>query len=157
VIECNHEGYLDPTAGTALWNIEREERARRLGFMPITYICSPYRGDVETNIQNARRYCAFALSQSALPIAPHLLFPQFMDEEPAGAESEDIGELALHMGLILLVRCREVWYFGNVVTDGMRKELNRARLRDIPVRHFTEDCRETECFDSTADSRRPDL
>jgi len=61
------------------------------------------------------------------------------------------------MGLILLVRCREVWYFGNVVTDGMRKELNRARLRDIPVRHFTEDCRETECFDSTADSRRPDL
>ena len=72
-IERNHEGYYDPTASTALQTIEREERAQRLGFMPLVYICSPYAGDIERNVQNARHYCAFALTQKALPVAPHLL------------------------------------------------------------------------------------
>lgn len=137
-IERNHEGYRDPTASIAFHNIEREERAQRLGYMPLTYICSPYRGDVEHNIQNARRYCAFALRQQALPIALHLLFPQFL----GGDETEATRELALHMGIILLCHCKEVWYFGQTITEGMRLELNKARLRGIPVRHFTDDCKE---------------
>ncbi len=134
----NAEGYYDPTASTALQTIEREERAKRLGFMPLVYICSPYAGAVEQNVQNARRYCAFALTQKALPIAPHLLFPQFMGAE----ETEETRELALHMGLILLSKCHEVWYFGDTVSDGMKKELNRACWRDMVVRRFTDDCME---------------
>ena len=136
-IERNHEGYRDPTASLAFHNIEREEKAKRLGYMPLTYICSPYAGDIERNVQNARRYCTFALRQKALPIAPHLLFPQFM-----GAETAETRELALHMGLILLRHCKEVWYFGDRISEGMRLELNKARLRGIPVRHFTDDCKE---------------
>ena len=134
----NAEGYYDPTASTALLTIEREERAKRLGYMPLVYICSPYAGDVERNVQNARRYCAFALKQKALPIAPHLLFPQFMGAE----ETEEIRELALHMGLILLSKCHELWFFGDTVSEGMKKELNRARWRDMVVRRFTDDCME---------------
>lgn len=136
-IERNHEGYRDPTASIAMTHIEREERAQRLGFRPLVYICSPYAGDVKHNVQNARRYCAFALTRRALPIAPHLLFPQFM-----GGETPETRELALHMGLILLCHCREVWYFGQTITEGMKLELNKARLRGIPVRHFTDDCKE---------------
>ena len=150
--ERNHEGYHDPTAARALKNIAREERAQRLGYMPMVYICSPYAGNIEHNVQNARRYSAFALSQGALPMAPHLLFPQFLGNE----ESANTRELALHMGLILLCHCREVWYFGDTISAGMKVELLRARWRGIPVRHFSEDCREVECFDNTADSRRPD-
>ena len=134
----NAEGYYDPTAATALQTIEREERAKRLGYMPLVYICSPYAGDVERNVQNAKRYCAFALSYGALPIAPHLLFPQFMGSE----ETEETRELALHMGLILLSKCHELWYFGDIVSDGMKKELNRARWRDMVVRRFTDECQE---------------
>ena len=136
-IERNHEGYYDPTASTALLTIEREERAKRLGYMPLVYICSPY---AERNVQNARRYCAFALTQKALPIAPHLLFPQFMGSE----ETEEIRELALHMGLILLSKCHELWFFGDIVSEGMKKELNRARWRNMVVRHFTDDCTEVQ-------------
>ena len=73
----NQEGYADPTAGQALTNIRREEKAR-LGYMPLVYICSPFRGNLENNMRSARKYCAFALSRHALPIATHLLFPQFM-------------------------------------------------------------------------------
>jgi hypothetical protein len=134
----NAEGYYDPTASIAFLNIERKERARRLGYMPLTYICSPYAGDVEQNIRNARRYCAFALEQKALPIAPHLLFPQFLGAE----ETEETRELALHMGLILLSKCHELWFFGDTVSDGMKMELNRARWRNMVVRHFTDDCTE---------------
>ncbi len=134
----NAEGYYDPTAATAFLNIEREERAQRLGYMPLVYICSPYRGDVDQNLQNARRYCAFALTQKALPVAPHLLFPQFMGSE----ETDETRELALHMGLILISKCRELWFFGDTISDGMKNEINRARWRDMTVRHFTNDCQE---------------
>ena len=51
----NQEGYADPTAGQALANIRREEKAR-LGYMPLVYICSPYSGDTEGNTEKARRY-----------------------------------------------------------------------------------------------------
>ena len=88
----NQEGYADPTAGQALANIRREEKAR-LGYMPLVYICSPFRGDVENNMRNARKYCAFALSRHALPIATHLLFPQFMGTK----ETPQTREMALYV------------------------------------------------------------
>ena len=46
------------------------------------------------------------------------------------------------MGLILLCHCREVWYFGDTLSEGMKRELNRARHRSMIVRHFTDDCKE---------------
>ena len=133
----NHEGYPDPTAGAALARIEQEEYRLRCPFMPLVYICSPYQGGVEHNTQAAQRYSQFALAQKRLPIAPHLLFPQFM-----GAETEPTRELALHMGMILLTKCHELWYFGDQISAGMKLELNRAWLRGTPVRHFNENCEE---------------
>ena len=47
----------------------------------LVYICSPYSGDVKTNTEKAKDYCRFAVEKGNVPIAPHLLFPQFMDEE----------------------------------------------------------------------------
>lgn len=66
----NAEGYYDPTAYGAFVNIEAEKRQAR--FRPIVYICSPYSGDTETNVENARRYSRFAVDSGFLPIAPHL-------------------------------------------------------------------------------------
>ena len=37
---------------------------------PLIFICSPYRGDVEANARNARRYCRFAISHRANRISP---------------------------------------------------------------------------------------
>ena len=74
----NHEGYPDPTVFAAFTNIEAELRKAR--FRPIVYVCSPYSGDIDANILNARRYCRFAVDSGCIPIAPHLLFPQFMND-----------------------------------------------------------------------------
>lgn len=45
------------------------------------YICSPYRGDTETNIRKAQQYCKQAIKENHIPIAPHLYFPQILDDE----------------------------------------------------------------------------
>ena len=124
----NQEGYADPTAGQALANIRREEKAR-LGYMPLVYICSPFRGDVEGNMRNARKYCAFALSRHALPIATHLLFPQFLeDNDPAERN------LGLRAGLELLARCEELWVCGPEISPGMSREIQFAQGLGIPIR-----------------------
>ncbi|WCV10535.1 hypothetical protein [Corynebacterium silvaticum] len=46
----NTEGYPDPTAFKALKNLQRAE----YGYRPLVYICSPYSGDVASNVELAR-------------------------------------------------------------------------------------------------------
>ena len=45
----NSEGYMDLTAFEALKRAER----RRFGYRPLVYICSPYSGDVQANVEVA--------------------------------------------------------------------------------------------------------
>ena len=85
ISKYNSEGYPDPTAHGALEIIEQEEHALR-AFRPIVYICSPYAGDIEVNVAAARRYSRFAVDAGYIPIAPHLLFPQFLDGIITGKE-----------------------------------------------------------------------
>ena len=88
ISKYNSEGYHDPTTYEALKTVEKEERAARRAanlyktdeFRPLVYICSPYRGDTEKNGEKARRYSRFAIENKAIPITPHLLYPQFMDD-----------------------------------------------------------------------------
>ncbi len=49
------------------------------------FICSPFRGDMEGNARKAAAYSRMACEQGFLPVAPHLLFPQFLNE---GMEEE---------------------------------------------------------------------
>ena len=79
ISKYNGEGYPDPTAFGALSSIENETRALR-AFRPIVYICSPFAGDIEKNVAAARAYSLFAVEKGYIPIATHLLFPQFLDD-----------------------------------------------------------------------------
>ena len=134
----NSEGYPDPTACEALSLIEQEERALR-AFRPIVYICSPYAGDIERNVRAARNYCRFAVDKGFIPIAPHLLFPQFLnDADPRERE------LGLFFGNALMRKCSEVWVFGGNITAGMQAEIKRARWKNYRLRCFTEDLEEVQ-------------
>ena len=133
----NSEGYVDPTAHEALSAIERDERQALRAFRPIVYICSPYAGDVEQNVAAARRYSRFAVETGYIPIAPHLLFPQFLnDGDPAERE------LGLFFGNALMSKCSEVWVFGSRISDGMAAEIKRARWKNYRLRYFTDDFKE---------------
>jgi len=129
----NTEGYSDPVPFQALANMEKEEKK----FRPIVYICSPYSGDIEGNTIKARKYSRFAVDSGALPIAPHLLLPQFMDEKTER-------NLAMQMDMILLAHCMELWVFGSFISKGMEAEIARAKQRRMTIRYFTEDLKEEE-------------
>lgn len=127
----NRERYLDPTAYEALTNIERQKDK-------IVFICSPFAGDVDTNLMRARRYGRFAVAQKRIPIIPHLMYPQFLEED-----NPDERKLGLKMGLVLLTKCHELWVFGNQLSAGMSIEISKAKKQRIPIRFFTTDCKET--------------
>ena len=131
----NAEGYSDPTAYEALTRIWEAEKTK--AFRPLVFICSPYAGDTETNTQNARMFCRFAVEQNRIPIAPHLFFPQFLDDK----DEEERG-LGLFFSTVLLGKCAEVWVFGNEVTAGMKSEIAKARHRSMPIRYFDSSCLE---------------
>ena len=127
----NSEGYYDPTTYEALTNIEKEKRALR-AFRPIVYICSPYAGDVTSNVENARKYSRFAVDAGYIPIAPHLLFPQFLsDNNPKERQ------LGLFFGNALMGKCSEVWVFGECISSGMEAEIRRAKWKNYCLRYFT--------------------
>jgi hypothetical protein len=132
----NQEGYDDPTAYEAITNIEQEERALR-AFRPIVYICSPYSGDVEHNVKAAQGYSRYAVDKGCIPLAPHLLFPQFLQEDKPKERL-----LGLLFGNALLSKCSEVWVFGSRITPGMETEIKRARWKNQRLRYFTEECEE---------------
>jgi hypothetical protein len=76
----NHEGYADPTAGEAVARVTREEKSIKKNVFKWVYIASPYRGDVETNTERARRYCYFAVRQNCIPVCPHIFLTQFLND-----------------------------------------------------------------------------
>ena len=145
VSKYNGEGYFDPTAYKAFINIEKETRAvslenlsRRVSnYRPLVYICSPYAGDIERNVQNALRYCRFAMQQKCLPLAPHLYFTRFLDDSDEAQRAE-----GLFMGYILMTKCAEVWVFGDYISKGMAMEIDSAERRGMCIRYFTKDCEE---------------
>ena len=138
VSKFNSEGYYDPTAYGALSVIEAEEKVLR-AFRPIVYICSPFSGDVDGNIAAAQRYSRFAVDKGYIPIAPHLLFPQFLnDDDPKERQ------LGLFFGNALMSKCAEVWVFGSTISAGMEAEIKRAKWKDYRLRYFNENCEEVQ-------------
>lgn len=127
----NAERYYDPTPYEALKGIR--------DYRPLVYICSPFSGDTQANMEKAKRYSRFAVDQGAIPIAPHLLFPQFLSEDTER-------DLAMFMDLVLLTKCEQLWVFGSTVSDGMRREIEKAKKKHMTIRYFTEDLKEEpEC------------
>lgn len=131
----NGEGYVDPTAYEALKNIDQEIYKLREN-KPIVFICSPFAGDIAGNIKRAKNYGRFAVSEGVVPVIPHLMYPQFLVED-----KHEERQLGIEMGLILLIKCREVWVFGNQISKGMTLEINKAKKYSIPIKYFTTDCR----------------
>ncbi len=63
----------------------------------LVYICSPYAGDIEKNVEFAKAACRYAIRQNCTPVAVHLLYPQLLDDsEPVQRQA------GIRMGLRVL-------------------------------------------------------
>ncbi|WKY46217.1 hypothetical protein Q5O14_08410 [Eubacteriaceae bacterium ES2] len=129
----NREGNPDPTTSCGLTSLEKITKAYR----QMVYVCSPFSGDVARNIENARKYSRFVVDRGCIPITPHLLFPQFLNDNDLKER-----ELGLHFGNVLMDHCSEVWVFGEIISAGMDAEIKRARRKNIKLRFFSSDLKE---------------
>ena len=70
-----------------------------------------------------------------MPLAPHIIFTQFLDDKIS--EERALGML---MGLELLKRCQGLWTFGNRISDGMLGEIDAAKQLEIPIHYYSDRC-----------------
>ena len=134
----NASGCKDLTAHKAINNASRSEQKETGNSKPPkVYICSPFAGDTEANAKKALKYCKFAVEQGKFPIAPHCYFPRFMDDSNPAER-----ELAMSFALRLLCECREIWVFGDKISEGMKREIYAAKRKKIRIRQFNENLEE---------------
>ena len=103
--------------------------------MNMVYVCSPLKGDIERNIRKANGYCRFAAKQGVVPLAPHTIFTQFLDDTIPEERLMGMG-----FGLEILKRVEEVWVFGKKISEGMAAEISVAKQLNIPIKYFDERC-----------------
>lgn len=96
----------------------------------VIYVCSPF-GGKQSNLDKAKTYSRFVADKGHVPLAPHLLLPQFMDEKTERATG-------LKYALALLSVADEVWVFTDQVSDGMSSEIRAAKTWGIPTRWVSE-------------------
>ena len=87
---------------------------------------------MKQNTEMARRYCRYAVDQGCIPLAPHLLLPQFLSEETER-------DLAISIDLRFLSLCQELWVCGSGLSEGIQRELEQATLAGMPVRFVKEE------------------
>lgn len=91
------------------------------------FICSPYRGNIEENIKKAKQHAELVAVLGKLPIAPHLYFTQFLDDN-----NEKERQIGINLGIELLKMCDLMYVYGEP-TDGMKQEIKVAEELGIEI------------------------
>lgn len=84
------------------------------------YVCSPY-GGKEENYLKAVDHCRYVAAQGHIPFASHVMLHGIM------ADTGEERERGLAAGLLMLIIVDEIWVFGDIITSGMRDEINKAK------------------------------
>lgn len=113
---------------------------------PFAYVCSLFSGEVKTNTRKAKAYCRRLYELGYTPIAPHLMFPQFMDDD-IPSERKD----AMDMAKDILRRCRVLVVCGKEISDGMMQEIALAKHLGIVQTNLEGIEKVDECVQSESD------
>ena len=106
----------------------REREPQRDG-PKLVYICAPLRGDVEKNIEFARRKAQEVFAEGDIPVCPHLMFPPIADPNDPIQDQK-----ARDMCLRLLESCQQINVYDSEWTDGMWAEIHHAAKLGIEMR-----------------------
>ncbi len=97
------------------------------------FICSPFAGDTERNIAYAIECCKEAVKRGYTPIAPHLYFPQFLDDN-----DPEQREKGLILGREAMKEKCEIVLVGDKygISEGMKGDLLFAKRIGIPIEYL---------------------
>ena len=107
--------------------------------MEKVFICSPMKGDVEKNLKLAKFAARGLIGSGYIPIAPHLYFPQFLDDNDQYERIKGI-----KMGVELMKECDRMWIIGTTITNGMEYEINEAKKAKVPALLYDEKLRQID-------------
>lgn len=103
------------------------ERGGRMNMHPEkakkVFICSPYHSDPEFNTRLARAACAYVFDRGDFPVAPHLFFPQFIEDD---GFTRDWG---IEAGHEIMKACDEMLVIlieDANLSDGMKRDIDYA-------------------------------
>lgn len=107
--------------------------------MEKVFICSPMKGDVEKNLKLTKFAARVLIGSGYIPIAPHLYFPQFLDDSDQYERIKGI-----KMGVELMKECDRMWIIGTTITNGMEYEINEAKKAKVPAILYDEKLRQID-------------
>ena len=107
--------------------------------MEKVFVCSPMKGDVEKNLKLAKFAARVLINSGYIPIAPHLYFPQFLDDSDQYERIKGI-----KMGVELMKECDRMWIIGTTITNGMEYEINEAKKAKVPAILYDEKLRQID-------------
>lgn len=106
------------------------------------YICSPFRptnpnpilaaNELIDNLKLAKDACTFAALRGCDPVAPHLFYPQFLNDNDSTERA-----LGMELGIKAVRACDELWIISPRISSGMSAEIKTAKQLGIPVLVFT--------------------
>lgn len=95
----------------------------------LVFVCSRYRGDTIHNCINVKRICKKAIDEGHAPFAPHLFYPQILDDQKEAERATGIS-----CSLAFLEVCHEIWVYADEgVSDGMKLEIEHATRKGITI------------------------
>ena len=97
------------------------------------------KGDVEKNLKLAKFAARVLINSGYIPIAPHLYFPQFLDDNDQYERIKGI-----KMGVELMKECDRMWIIGTTITNGMEYEINEAKKAKVPALLYDEKLRQID-------------
>lgn len=100
--------------------------------MITAYVCSPISGDIKSNIQKAKQYGKYLISMEKVPLIPHTIAEILDDNIP------EERELGLRADKTLIFYCDEMWVFGDIITEGMKEDINYAKTLGLPIVYVSE-------------------
>lgn len=102
------------------------------------YLISRYRADnaaeLDFNVAIAKHYCKEIVEDGYIPVAPHLFFTQFLDDNfPADRATGTL------MGIEELKKCQRflLVIVDGVISEGMQRELQEVSRLGIPGRFIS--------------------
>ena len=90
------------------------------------FVCSPFRGCADA-VERARRYCREIAMDGNIPIAPHIYFTQFLDDD--NPIEREIGIL---LGREWMKICTRLNFYGQP-SEGMQGDIDTARSLGITI------------------------
>lgn len=96
----------------------------------MVFIAHPISGDVLVNIEKVLNICKTIHDDKVIPCVPYLATLKYLDYEIL--KDKDLGVMVsmeyFYRGFI-----DELWLFGDVISKGMKREINLALDLNIPI------------------------